>query len=102
MRPALAFLLVGQTGWSAGLRRANTGALAYHMPYVVSLSSIGPHHLRRLVCGPAAPRDVPCCRLRGTPADAASEVCRLRLTCTLTIAVGLDLYIRTRPAKADD
>jgi hypothetical protein len=43
MRPALGFSLVGQTGWSAGLRRANTGALAYHMPYVVSLSSLGPH-----------------------------------------------------------
>src|SRR5204862_1100306 len=52
------FLVVGQAGWSTGLRRANTGALAYHMPYIVSLSSLDQTYAQ-LVCGPAARHAVP-------------------------------------------
>jgi len=101
VRPALAFLVVGQAGWSTGLRRANTGALAYHMPYIVSLSSLDQTYAQ-LACGAAARHAVPSADCERTPADTAGEVRRLRLTCTVTIVVGLDLYTKTRRAKADD
>ena len=83
------------------LRRANTGALAYHMPYA------------RFDCRAWTRRTRNCVLARRTrrcsflPTSACScryprRVRRPRLTCTVTIAVGLDLYTKTRRAKADD